>query len=204
MKTSHAFQGCAKTVFWLHTARLANPEKPQTHPIASDFHEPHSDTPRHPPDIPQTPPTPLQASWDANRRQQTPPDDNRRHQTPPDILKQHLSVSWGVWGCLSVSVDVSCCLLASHFPQRGLGGVLGMSGGCLEVSEWYSWRSEAFECVWGVSGFSVLVVWSHNAILAQPWKASLVFIWLYWDIKISKCLYLSLTKVVGFCRFFVF
>ena len=51
------------------------------------------------------------------------------------------------------------------------GGVWGMSGGCLGVSEWYSWKSEALGCVWGVSGFSVLAVWSRNTILAQPGKA---------------------------------
>ena len=149
---------------------------------------------RHPPD---TPP-------DLSRDHEMPTDDNRRQQTPPDILKQHLSVSWGVWGCLVVSVVVCCFLLASQAPWRGLGGVWGMSGGFLEVSEWYSWISEALGCFWGVSGFSVLAVWSHNTILAQPWKPWLVFIWLYWDIKISKCLYLSLTKMVGFCRFLVF
>ena len=48
-------------VLWLHTAETENPDTPQTHPSASDFHEYHSDTPTHPQytpqlDIPQTPP----------------------------------------------------------------------------------------------------------------------------------------------------
>ena len=34
--------GCAKIVFWLHTVRNKNPDTPQTHPSASDFHECHS------------------------------------------------------------------------------------------------------------------------------------------------------------------
>ena len=72
------------------------------------------------------------------------------------------------------------------------------------LSEWGSWKSEAIGCVWGISGFASLAVWSQNTILAQPWKAWLVFIWLYWDIKKSKCPYLSSTKMVGFCNFFVF
>ena len=67
-----------------------------------------------------------------------------------------------------MSVDVCCCLLVSHAPQRGLRGVLGMSGRCLEVSEWYSWKSEAIGCVWQVYGFASLAVWSQNTVLAQP------------------------------------
>ena len=145
MKTSHAFQGCAKIVLWLYTARTENPDTPQTHLNASDFHEYHSDTPRHQPDIPQTPPN-------ISRGQEMLTDDNRYQQTPPDKLKQHPSVSWGVWGCLFVLVVACCCLLASHAPWRGLGGVWGMSGGNQGVSEWYSWKSKALSCVWGFLG----------------------------------------------------
>ena len=32
VKTSCAFQGCAKVVLWLHTARTENPDTPQTPP----------------------------------------------------------------------------------------------------------------------------------------------------------------------------
>ena len=56
MNKSHAFQGYAKVVFWLHTARTENPDTLQIHPSASDFHEYHSDTPRHPTNTPQTSP----------------------------------------------------------------------------------------------------------------------------------------------------
>ena len=62
MKTSHGFQGCAKIVLWLHTARTENPDTPQKHPSASDIHEYRSDTSKNPPDIPQTPPRPLQGA----------------------------------------------------------------------------------------------------------------------------------------------
>ena len=48
-----------------------------------------------------------------------------------------------------------------------------MSGGCLGVSEWYSWKSEALGCVGAVSGLSVLAVWSQNTILAQAKKEQL-------------------------------
>ena len=59
-----------------------------------------------------------------------------------------------------------------HLKHRNctIGDVLGVYGGCLMVSEWYLWKSEALECIWGVSGFSVLAVRNHNTILAQPWK----------------------------------
>ena len=59
-------------------------------------------------------------------------------------------------------------LLACHVPWGYLGGVWEESEGCLGVSEWYSWKLEALEYVWGVYGFSILAVWSENTILAQP------------------------------------
>ena len=42
------------------------------------------------------------------------------------------------------------------------------------ASVWYSWKSEALGCVWGVSGFSVLAVWSQNTSFEKPWK-----VWLF-------------------------
>ena len=192
VKTSHAFQGCAKIVLWLHTARTENPDTPQRHPNASIFHEYHSDTPRQPPDIPQTPPGPLQGAWDANRWQQTTTDTNTQPQTPQDTDECWLSMSGGVcWHLLSS--------LAISYSLEMCGGVWGMSGGCLGVSEWYSWKSEALECVCGVSGFSVLAVWSHNTILAQPWKARPVSLDYTETSKYQNVyIYLSLTKMLGF------
>ena len=165
VKKSCAFSGCAKMVFWLHTARTENQDTPQTHPGAFVFYEYHSDTPEHPPDIPQTSHRHLQTSHrhlqgtrHANRQQQTPIDPARHTQTAP--------VS--VWRCLVVSAGVCSHVM---FP----GEALGVSGeclwdilGCLEVSECHSWNLEALGCVWGVSGFSFLAVWSQNTILAHP------------------------------------
>ena len=45
---------------------------------------------------------------------------------------------------------------------------------------------------------------SRNTILALPCKPHFFLIWPHWDIKISKCLYVSSTKMVGFSHFFVF
>ena len=135
---SHAFQGCSKMVFRLHTARTENPESPQTHPSASVCHEYHSDTPqtpiRHPPDTLQ---------W----KEILTDDDTHKH-TLPDILKQHLSVSKGVWRCLLAYVVVWWHL---GFP----GDVWGVSGGCLEDVWGYLGGnhgnlrcSDLSECIW--------------------------------------------------------
>ena len=99
--------------------RTENPDTPETYPSASDFHEYHSDTPRHPPDIPQTPPRHLLGAQHANRRQQTPIDTARHTQTA-------LSVSWGVWRCLFASVGMLCSLEMSGVC---LWDVWGVSGG---------------------------------------------------------------------------
>ena len=135
-------------VFWLHTARAGSPDTLQTHPRASDFHDYHSDTPKHPPDIPKTPPSYLQGTQYANRQQQTPTDTTRHTQTAP------ISDFWSL--TLAVSVGVCCCLLACYVPWGCPGGVWGMSVWCFGASEWYSFKSEALGCVWGLSGFSLL------------------------------------------------
>ena len=76
---SHAFQGCSKLVFWLHTARTGNPNTlrqiraPQISMISTQI----------PPDILQTssrhPP-------DISREPKMPSDDNICQQTPPHTL----------------------------------------------------------------------------------------------------------------------
>ena len=146
--------------------------------------------PRHPPDI--------------SREDKKPTDNNRRQQTLPDILKQHRSVSWGVCDCLFMSAGACCRLLASCVYWICLGGVWSLFGEVSGVSEWYSWKLEALGCVWVVSGLSVPAVWSYNTILAKPWKTPFFFTWPYWDIKILKCLYIRLTKMIGFYDFSIF
>ena len=76
-------------------------------------------TPRHHPDIPQTPPRQLQGTQHANRRQQTPTDTTRHTQTA-------LSVTLGVWQCLLASVGMLCSL---GMPWGCLGDVWVVSGG---------------------------------------------------------------------------
>ena len=122
VKKSCAFSGCAKIVFWLHTARTENQDTPQTHSGAFVFYEYHSDTPRHPTDTSRHP-------TDTSREHDMQTDNNRRQLTPPDILKQHLSVSWDVWQCLLATVGMLCSLDMSV-------GCLKVSVGCLGVSEW--------------------------------------------------------------------
>ncbi len=71
------FRAVLKKMLRLHTVRTGIPETPQTRLSASSFHEYHSDIPRHPPDIPQTPSRQLQGTQDINRRQQTTSDTSR-------------------------------------------------------------------------------------------------------------------------------
>ena len=122
--------------------------------VTNDFSRANLKTqkpPRHPTDTPQTSPG-------NTRFQQTTTDANWHRQTYSNSTCQCLGVSGGVCWRL-----FACCV-----PWRCLGGVCGMSWGCLGVSEWYLWKSEVHGCVGGVSGFSVLAVWSKNTSLAQP------------------------------------
>ena len=75
-------------------------------------------SPRHP----QTSPRHPQTSPGNMPCQQTTTDAKGQM---PDILKQHLSVSWGVWWCLLVSVGVCWYVVF-------LGDATGLSGGCLK------------------------------------------------------------------------
>ena len=177
-------------VFWLHSARTGSPYFPQTHPSASDFHEYHSYTPRHPQISHRHPP-------DISREQDMQTDHNRRQWTPPDILKQHLSVFWGVWQCLLVSVGMLCSL--------------EIAGGCL----WDVWW--VFGGIWVV----IMEVWGARMCLEGIWasspcskepkhhfgsalKGTTFFTWLWWYIKIPKPPQISFPKMIGFGHFFNF
>ena len=90
---NRTIQGCAKIVFSLHTARIENPYTPQTYSSASNFHEYHSDTPRHPSDSSQTPPRYPLGTWNANRQQQMPRNTARLSQTAPVSFLGSLGMS---------------------------------------------------------------------------------------------------------------
>ena len=141
----------------LYTARTENPDIPKTHPSAS-----HSKitTKIHPDALhntPHAPPRHLQRTQGASRHQQTQTDANRHIQ----------KAAGSVLGCPRLSVCVCWFLLAACVLWSCLGGIWGVYGGCLMVSEWYVWKSEALTCVWRVYGLSVLAVQSHNTILAK-------------------------------------
>ena len=114
---SHAFQGCSKLVFWLHTARTGNPNTlrqiraPQISMISTQI----------PPDILQTPPRHLQGTQDAIRRQHMPTDTARHPWT----------LTGAVWVFLAMCVGAYCHLLIFCIHWRWLGGVWGVSDGCL-------------------------------------------------------------------------
>ena len=201
MKTSHGFQGCAKIVLWLHTARTENPDTPQKHPSASDIHEYRSDTSKNPPDIPQTPPRPLQGAWDANRKQQTTTDTTRQPQTPQDTDRCCFSMSGGVcWGLLS---------------SVGISWSLDRSGGCLGDVWWVS------GCFWAVfmeirgNRMCLRGIWVLKPCSIEPQhyfgtalKGMTCFhltILRHQNIKMSiPKLKPKLNKNSWFCRFFVF
>ena len=136
MRKKWAFPGCAKIVLRLHTARTEKPDTPQTHPSASDVHEYHSDTPRHPPDIPQTPTRYHQGARDANRRQQTPTDTAIHTQTAPVSVLWSLKMSLFVCWRLLLCVGALCSLEMSWGCMGGvvegiwvyLSGTFGMGG----------------------------------------------------------------------------
>ena len=145
------------------------------------------DTPKHSPDNPM-----------ASLRNMT------CQQTPTDTAKDPKKLTGAVWESLAMFLGICCCLLAFHVPRGYLGGVWEESEGCLGVSEWYSWKLEALEYVWGVYGFSILAVWSENTILAQPWMVRFSVNWPYWDIKIPKPPHISLPKMIGLGHFLQF
>ena len=136
VKTSHAFHGCAKIMLWLHAQRTKNPDTSQTHLSAFNFHEYHSDTSRHQPNIPKTSPGSI-------RCQQTKTDANRPHQTYSNSTCQCPGVSGAVCLCLLMSVGIC-------WHRKLPGEVLGMSGGCL-VGVW--------RCLSGIHGN-----WRHSYV----------------------------------------
>ena len=107
-------------------------------------------------------------------------------------------------GCLEVSDVVCCRLLISWVPWSCLEGVWGISGGCLGISEWYSWKLEALRRVWGVSGIPVLTVWSRSIFFSTALKPATFFAGPFWNIKIYKCPYIRFPKIIGLRDFFVF
>ena len=106
MNKSHAFQGYAKVVFWLHTAKTENPDSPQTYPSTSGSI--YTQTPlRYPPDTPQ--PSPVNTKY-----QQTTTGTNRHRQTNSNGTSRCPRVSGGVcWHLLSSNGILSS--LVAHF-----------------------------------------------------------------------------------------
>ena len=173
------------------------PRYSQTHPSASDFHEYHSDTPRHPPDIPQTPTRHLQGAGDANRRQQTPTDTARCTQTALVSVFGCLELSVCVWWCLLLSVGISCSL---EMSVGCVGDVWWVFGGARGI---FMEIGGTWMCL-GLSGFSVPAVWSCNTILSQPWNQRIVCTWDILDIKIPKPPHIRFPKIIGFVQFLIF
>ena len=115
----------------------------------------------------------------------------------PDILKQHLSVSWGVWRCLCVSVGVCWYVVF-------LGDATGLSGGCLGgVWVIFIEIGGARMCLggmWVLSPYSM----EQKHYLGTILKGINFVTWPYWGIEISKWSHISFPKMVGLCHFLWF
>ena len=143
-----------------------------------------------PPDIPQTPSRHLQGTQDINRRQQTTTDDNRHLQTPSDTDRCCLSVSGGVcWRMLSF-VDI---LSSLEMSGGCFGDVWVVSGGIWVVFMETRGTQRCFRSIRDSSPYK-MEPWhyfgtalKHITFFARP----------YWGIKISKCLYIRFTKIIG-------
>ena len=128
------------------------PRYPKTHPSAFDFHEYHSDTPRYPPYLPQTPPRRLQWARDANRQQQTPTDTGRCTQTALVSVFGCLGLSVCVWWRLLLSVGIS---LSLDMSIGCLGDVWVRIERCLSVIHGNQRHSDVFGSIWVLSPCSM-------------------------------------------------
>ena len=167
---------------------------PQKYTNTSDIHKHHSYTPSQPPRHHQ----------DICRQQKTPTHVNRHQQTSANTFSHPQTTPGSVWGCLGVSVGFCWCLLMSvcfcwclEISEWCLEGVLGVFGWCL-------WMSVVLRCVWGVTWLIIPCKVENSYCFGIAPKGKVFFTWPYWDIKISKCLYASSTKMVGFSHLFVF
>ena len=80
----------------------------------------------------------------------------------------------------------------------------GMFWGYWIVVGWCLRTFMVFGCVWGIILVFIpcRVVNLHRCDIAL--KGNIFFTWPYWDIKISKCLYIRLKKMVEFCNLLIF
>ena len=174
----------------LHFVRTGIPDTPKTPLSAFSFHEYYSDTPRHHPDIPKTTPRHLQGTQDVNRRQHAPTDTSEHTQ-------KHLSVSEGVCWALLSSVVV-CWYL--EFPGDVWGGIWGLSGGIWGVFMETGGTQTCLKGIWDSRPYNMEPLHYFGTAL----KRTTFFAWPYRGIKISKCLYIRFTKIIGLWDFFVF
>ena len=156
----------------------------RTHANTSDIHKHHSYTP------PTPPPDIIKTYPDNKRSQHISTDISWRQKTLSAILKQHL------WGSGDVRDSLGNVCWCSLFLLTSISAWI-VSGWCFGV----------LDCIWMVSldvygvRMCLRLVNLHRCDIAL--KGNIFFTWPYWDIKISKCPDISLTKMVGFCLFLV-
>ena len=133
------------------------------------------------------------------RHQHTPTDTNRHHQTFSNTPRHHSGGGWqclgvpgAVLGCLVLSRDVLCCLGVDSKMLRAVwDAFMGVS-----LSQILLW---VWDVIRELSPCGIELGSSNCSMFAQlPIIRYICFTWLYWDIKISKCLYLRLKKWLSF------
>ena len=145
---------------------------------------------RYPQTTPKYPPRHLQGTQDINRRQQMTTDAKRRKQTPSDTDRCCLSMFGSVcWRMLS-SVDI---LSSLEMSGGCFGDVWVVSGGIWVVFMETKGTQRCFRSIRDSSPYK-MEPWhyfgtalKHITFFARP----------YWGIKISKCLYIRFTKIIG-------
>ena len=154
---------------------------------------------------PYTPTQPPRHHLDISRRQKTATYANR-HQPLSTCTFSHPQTTPGsVCGCLGVSVGVCLVSVSFCWHQLVYGDVWMMSGGGVR-GIWTVFMDVCGDrmCLGGVMQLLIPCRLENSHCFCIAMKGRIFFTWPYWDIKISKCPYVSLTKMLGFYNFFVF
>ena len=119
------------------------------------------------------------------------------YQTYSNSTCQYLRVSGGVWCRLLSSVDI---LSSLELSGGCLGDIWGMSGDIWVVLMETGGTQTCLKGIWDSSPYNMEPLHYFGTAL----KRTTFFAWPYWGIKISKCLYIRFTKIIGLWDFFVF
>ena len=165
----------------------------RTHANTSDIHKHHSYTP--------IPPHRHPSHYQDISRQQKKPTHINTHQLTSTDTFSHLQTTWEGLGMSGTHLGVSVGEFVSVNFNWCMNCVWVL--GYWIVFGWCLWMFTVFGCVWGVILVLISCRVENLHCFDKDLKVNIFFTWPYWDIKISKCPDISLTKMVGFCLFLV-